>query len=216
MNETFFFFIVVLVILIIIYGIFFSKEATIKRKLKNTAAKDISLFEEGEIAKIIGTIEIIGPPLIAPLSGRSCCYYSIVVEQESGKNNSRSSIIEEEKFSDFFIVSGNSYATVKAQDIKSLLVKDATYSSGFMENATSHLENYLREHSNKSTNFLGLNKKLTYEEGILQNGETVAVVGKGSWKEITDPFSPGKTIKVLTIHGENGEPVYLTDNRELF
>jgi len=70
-----------IVISIIFVRFYFSRKAVVKRKLKKAAGVKISSFLSGEIAKVAGSVEFVGQPLIAPLSGRRCAYYYVLVEQ---------------------------------------------------------------------------------------------------------------------------------------
>jgi hypothetical protein len=101
----------------------------------------------------------------------------------------------------------------KTEIAKSYIVKDRQYSSGFMEDATEALENYLKDHDYSSENWFGANKSIRYREGILEHGEKIAVAGKAIWKKKKDfAFSvPGTSI--LYIGPEDDQtPVHLSDD----
>src|ERR1035437_3859750 len=89
----------------IVFKIFFSRAAIIKRKLRKTVLRKISLFQNGEVAKVVGTIKYIGTPLVAPLSGKPCAYYRVLVEQKRGR--SWNILIEEEIAGNVVIKDGN-------------------------------------------------------------------------------------------------------------
>ena len=75
---------IVLIVGTIVYLVYyFSRKAVVKRKLKKAVDSKISDFISGDIAKVVGTVEFVGEPLIAPLSGRHCAYYYyyILVEE---------------------------------------------------------------------------------------------------------------------------------------
>tara|TARA_B110000211_G_C13988009_1_gene512633 strand:+ start:189 stop:446 length:258 start_codon:yes stop_codon:yes gene_type:complete len=71
---------------------------------------------------------------------------------------------------------------------------------------------FLAEHGTESEGFLGFNKKLRYNEGILEEGEVVAVLGKGTWKSGKDLNINGSLIQMLEIKVDKDLPVYLSDN----
>jgi hypothetical protein len=105
MGPFIFFIIFAITIAVFISVIFFSKKAIIKRKLKKSVLRKIANFKEGELARIVGTVEFVDAPLLSPLSNRECSYYHVLIEQEvgSGKNSKWKTIIEEEISNKFLI-----------------------------------------------------------------------------------------------------------------
>lgn len=201
------------VIAVIFFSCYYSKKAIVKRKLKKAIDKHISTFLNGDIAKIVGKVEIIGNPLIAPLSGRKCAYYYVLVEQRvsNGKSTYWKTIIEEEVSGSFLVKDGRYCAQINTQKVKSYIVQDKMYTSGFMEDATEVLEKYLRAHNQKSECFLGFNKSLRYKEGVLEQGEMIAAMGRGEWKN-SDSDQISENSRVLVISSTEEEPVYLSDD----
>jgi len=207
---------VIFILIIVVIGIIvlvnaFSKKAIVKRKLRNTPSKKISEFENNCFAKVVGRVDCISTPLIAPLSNRKCAYYYIKVEKRvnSGKNTSWQKIIEEEIYDNFIIRDGSGTAIIDTDDIKSYLVVDAKFKSGFFDDATTRLEKYLNKHGHESVGFLGFNKTIRYKEAVLELGEQVAIVGLGKWTETSEFFS---NKRVLQITSNNEMPVYLSDD----
>lgn len=203
----------VIIGMIVFVANYFSKKAVVKRKLKKAIDKKISCFFSGDIAKIVGKVEVIGEPLIAPLSGRSCAYYYVLVEQRvsNGKSTHWRTIIEEEVSGSFLVRDGRYCAHINTQKVKSYIVQDRMYTSGFMEDATVVLERYLKAHGQESEGFLGFNKTLRYKEGVLEQGEIIAALGRGEWKNAnSDQISENS--RVLEINSTEEEPVYLSDD----
>ena len=140
-------FIFPVVITIVFVGIFFlqyyfSRKSVVKRKLKKAAGMKMSSFYSGDIAKVAGSVEIVGEPLIAPLSGRECAYYYVLVEQlqSSGKSSHYSKLIEDEKSGTFLIRDGRYRAKINPDSrLKTYLVQDKEYSSGTGNDATTTL-----------------------------------------------------------------------------
>jgi hypothetical protein len=211
------FYIFLIIITVILYNYFFSEKAKIKRKLINASVKKISSFKNNETAKIIGNIEIIEEPLIAPLSNRKCAHYYIRIEHKvsSGKNSHWKTIIEEE-VSQKFIIKGEdkSYAYLNENNIKSYIVQDEKFSSGFGNDATERLEKYLESKGYESEGIFGFNKTLRYYEGILENNEKIAVFGKGNWTKGSLLNLPNKFKDVLKITSQPKLKVYLSDDPE--
>ncbi|MBI3134646.1 MAG: hypothetical protein HYZ14_08250 [Bacteroidetes bacterium] len=212
--------ILIIVLLIIggfiFYGFYFSKKAVVRRNLKKAAGKKISQFFNGDIAKVVGQVEFVGEPLSAPLSGRPCAYYHVLVEQHvsNGKNSHWKKLVEEEISGTFVIRDGKHTAFVDQAQIKTYLVQDKTYNSGFLNDASIALDQYLSRHGHKSTGLLGLNKTIRYKEGVLENGELMAVVGKGEWKEARELHLPESYGRILHISATDEHPVYLSDDPE--
>lgn len=199
---------------IIFFSFYFSKQAVIKRKLRRTVLRKISHVRHGEVTKIVGKVEFIDPPLTAPLSGRPCAYYHVRVEQKvsSGKSSHWKTIIDEEIGNKFVIRDGDRYAIIKSDSLKSHIIIDRKYRSGFRNDATDILEKYLRDHGLKSEGLFGINKNIRYQEGILEEGEMVAVLGKGEWK---DPYKldlPESFDKILVMNPTNDGHLYLSDD----
>jgi hypothetical protein len=211
MESPIIFILIVAVIVIIVLFNSFTKKAIVKRKLRKTPSKKISEFENGNIAKVVGRVDCINSPLIAPLSNRKCAYYYIKVEKRvsTGKNSHWKKIIEEEIYNNFIVRDGTGTALIKTDNIKSYLVVDAKYRTGLFDDATARLEKYLNTHGHESVGFLGLNKTIRYREAVLELGEQVAVVGSGQWIEDSELF-PNK--RVLKITSFNEIPVFLSDD----
>lgn len=206
-------------VLIFVFGIvilissFFSKKAIVKRKLKQAKHKRISEFLDGDVAKITGTVELINEPLIAPLSKRKCSYYYVHIERKnSSKNSTWQTYIEEEVSGNFLIKDEFGYACIKAPNVKSYIVQDKNYSSGFLNDTKQHLENYLASKGKESVGLLGFNKTLRYNEGILEPNEKVAVFGKGQWKDAKSLDLSEDYRMVLEITGYDNKAVYISDD----
>ncbi len=216
-DNLLFYIITAIVFLILIASIiftyFFSRAAVVRRKLQKTVEKKISSFQNGESAKVVGTIKFIGKPLIAPLSGRQCVYYHVLVEENTGKDNWKT-LIEEEIAGNVIIKDGNHYAVVETGMVKSYLVDDKKYKSGFLNDATETLTEYLLKHNCKSIGFFGMNKTIRYKEGILEEGEIIAVAGKGTWKRRSEIKLEIPIERILVIGPDGQIPVYFSDDPE--
>lgn len=218
MHHNFSFYILAAAALILgaalIYNFFFSPYAVTRRKLFNENGKNIFSFQNGEIAKIVGTIKYVAPPLIAPLSGKNCAYYHVVVQQyKSGHKGGGfwRTIIEEEGVGNLVIKDGSSYAMIETGKVKSYLKSHRIYTSGFLKDPTVKLENYLSEHGFESAG-LGMNYSIRYMEGILEEGEMLSVVGKGSWKRKSEITMEIPAEKILVIaRPDDRIPVFFSD-----
>nr|WP_321412023.1 hypothetical protein [uncultured Carboxylicivirga sp.] len=209
------FIIIIAVVGLIIFLIaYFNNNARVKRKLKKAPVKRVSSFYAGDVAKVVGKVELVDEPLIAPLSGRPCACYHIIVEQQtsSGKNSNWHTIINETKHCKYLIRDGNAHAMVDDRELRSYIVKDKSYRSGFLNDATDVLERYLNQHGLESENMLGMNKTIRYKEGVLEKGEEVAVYGKGNWKQAEQLGLPDYYGRVLVLSSPDDDTVYLSDD----
>ena len=200
---------------IIFLTMYFSKKAVVKRKLKKAVDRKISEFISGDIAKVVGTVEFVGEPLIAPLSGRPCAYYYVLVEEliSTGQSSHWRKMIEREVGGQFVIRDGRYRACISTDsNVKSYIIMDRKYSSGFMNNPTENLELFLKKHGQSAEGLLGLNRKLRYKEGILEKDECIAVMGRGEWKTAVSVQLPESFGRVLVITGADNEPVYMSDD----
>jgi hypothetical protein len=207
-------FLVLSLIMIIVIAIsyYFSVKNKILKELNKTKAKSIISVKENEYVKIVGKARHVGEPLVAPISGKQCIYYQTLVETK-GKHSR--TLIDETKTSDFFIESGGQMAIVKTDQPNSFrrvfLTKDTIKSSGFLNDASHRLEAYLKRHNKESTNLLGFNRSMGYEEGIIELGEEVVVKGIGKWKTIKEPIEGFSYSKILTLTGSLEKKLLITD-----
>ncbi len=204
----------IVILVFVLLGLYFNKKAVIKRKLKKAVGKKISDIVSGEIAKVVGKVEFVGEPLIAPLSGMHCAYYCVLVEQQksTGKSTHWDTIIEEEVGGKFVIRDGRHCAHIDSRNVKGVLVEDRQYSSGYRNDATPGLEKYLNDHEQKSVGVFGWNKNIRYKEGVLEEGELIAAMGRGEWKNAEQVQLPDTYDRVLEISSTDQEPVYLSDD----
>ena len=214
MNPLIFLSFIAVVGIVFFVGYYFSSKAVIKRKLKKSEFKKIADFKNGEVAKIVGTVEFVGKPLHSPLSNRECAHYYVHIEEEvsSGKSSKWETLIKEEVSSKFLIKEENHYAFINDHQLKSYIVQDVKFSSGFWNDATEDLEEYLKSKGEESEGFLGMNRTIRYKEGVLEKGEKIAVLGRGEWKEANQLDLPEQYEKILEIRSSAEEEIYLSDD----
>lgn len=211
-DNSYIIFFLVFVIGALVYSWFYSRSAIIRRKLKKAPGRHIADCLEGETARVKGVVQYAGNTLTAPLSKRKCAYYYVIVE-EAGSKGSWHERIREEKAADIVLRDGNSYAYIDKKMLQSYVVDDYKMESGTWNDPTPQLEAYLKDHDQKSTGLLGFNRSLRYKEGVLEQGEIVAVAGKVSWKRKAELKLDLPVERVLVVGPtDDQEPVYLTDN----
>jgi hypothetical protein len=170
-----------------VYTRFISLAGRAKRALRRAPLVDVAQAEDGQLAKLVGRLRYDAgrPPLVAPLSRRACAYYRAVVEQIL--EDSRKTIIDTSDFLPFFWLEDESgRARVELGSPTVILSMDAHFSSGFLADARPHVEEFLAAHDQSSTGWV-FNKSLRYREGVLEEGEQVAVCGLCRWEPDPDP-----------------------------
>ena len=212
--ENYYFFAIVLSIILLIGFVanYFSEKSMVKRALKKAKFMRLGSLKNGEIVRTAGQVEFIDEPLIAPLTSKKCAYYKVLVEKEgSGKNSTWHEYIREEKFQNFYISNGTTKVLVNTKTVLSHLVMDAKFNSGFLNDPSQNLEEFLESRSKSSTNMIGLNKKLRYSEATLVEGEMVAVMGKV--EALSSISNRGDTLFQITHY--NNKEVVITDDSTL-
>lgn len=211
-SEVLFF--CTILVAILFYTYYTSRQVSIKRKLRNTGLKNIAEVVDGEEVRISGTVKILGKSLVAPLSLRKCAYYHVFIEQriQSGKNLRWYTLIDEELAGDIVIYDGLNYAYIDTSFVKTYLFQDRTYNSGFLNNASETLLNYLQKKNLSGENWLGLNKRLRYKEGVLEDGETLEVSGFAKWMKTSDTHLKIRTSRILVLTPNEKTPVHFTDD----
>lgn len=79
---------------------------------------------------------------------------------------------------------------------------------------TPLVKKFLKENKMR---FRGSSQEFQYKEGVLEEGETITVVGKAQWKSKSELGLdvPSEKILVIEPNQEKGEPVYLSDDLSL-
>jgi K+ transporter len=197
-----------------VVSIYFDDKEIILRELKKSRRKTINQIKENEYAKVIGKAKYVNEPLIAPLSGRKCVFYKVHIERNH--DDGWDTVVKEIKTQDFFIENNSELAIVKAafetdDFMRVHLVQDYKKKSGFLNDASVKLEDYLAKHNKSSTSFLGFNKTMRYHEGIIALDEKIAVKGIGKWKALNEPIEGFSYSRVLTLNGSEKEKLLITD-----
>ena len=196
--------------LYIVYMFFFSTLAKTKRKFKNIASTQIFKFKNGDIGKVIGKVENIKEPLIAPLSGKKCVYYEVIVSDSSGEDNIL--LLKEKKYHHFYIVNSSGKAFVKIdKDTICEITSDIDANTGFWKKPKKEMKVLLEKHKIKQKNFLDFNKSLNFIEKRYDVGEQIGVLGKGYWVISPEKLNQSNK-KVLTFKSLQDAPLFISDN----
>ena len=159
---------------------FFPESPRAKQRLRRAPRRMIDAFKEGEAAKIVGTLSYLGEPLRTPLTGRACACYEILVEEYSamGGTGSWEVVIREFKGQAFMLRDETGLAIVSPEGAELVITLDSQTKSGTFYEPTVRETNFLKSHGRKGKGWV-FNKTLRYREGILEEGESVAVLGQG-------------------------------------
>lgn len=191
---------VIMVLVFLGFGIFalfrhyYSKEARTRRALNAQERVPISEVPEGGIVKIAGRITYLGTPLEAPLSGRRCACWEVVVQErvQRGKNRQWREIIREQATQEFLVEDDTARAKVEAECFPQMaLEQDGHFSSGTFNDPTPELVQFLAENGYETAGLFGFNRTYRFREGVLEEGEAVAVLGKARWEADPDGMTRG-------------------------
>ena len=126
---------------------------------------------------------------------------------------------KEEKFQDFFIDTNGDFVIIKPQDHPRNyichLIKDNKQSSGTFNDPTPKFEAVLRRYNINPETYFGFNKKLRYQEGIIEVGERITVAGIAKWKVLSEPIPEYPYSKIATLESEGKQKIIITDLKEV-
>ncbi len=193
-----------------------SPGARFKRALKARATSPIRRIRGRRLAKISGQVRRHEKLLSAPLTGRTCVVYWVVVEEMKATKNSWTQVINEHHSVDFLVEDPSGIARVDVSDAQPLLVMDAHFRSGTLNDADRKLEAYLESFGTKSTGALGFNRTLRYREGVLEPGERVVVLGSTTMEADSTTGGAYRSRSERPVFGSRANgPLLLSDDPSL-
>ncbi|MCK5796066.1 MAG: hypothetical protein KAI47_02730 [Deltaproteobacteria bacterium] len=220
--------VVAVLIGIVLWKYVLSPRARRRRLLAQYRGVPIAQTEDGELVKLVGLVRYVegSPPLVAPLSDREGVHYSVEVDQKKSNNtNARwTELIREHATHSEMWIEGPAEGERALVDLASAdveLVMDGSWASGFHNDATPTLERFLARHGERSEGIL-FNKGLRYREGVLEEGERVAVLGRCIRELDPDPRAAGadggyrSRPTRLHIIAPVKHPIIVTDDAKLF
>lgn len=188
-----------------------ARDAIVKRRLRRGRLHSIRLFPQGARARIVGRLEHVEEPLVAPLSGRRCAHYHVVVEVSKGESGWQR-FVEDEEGRDFLLSDGTGRALVRMSGAEVAVTKDVHFRSGTFNAATPSLELFLAKHGRGIKDWFGFNRPLRYKEGVLEDGEEVTVCGVGRWE---DGQGAGNRERRLVLEGTVAHPLLVSDDTDV-
>jgi hypothetical protein len=193
-----------------------NEKARIRRQLRGAPRVAIGELEEGRTGRLVGKVGE-GQTLQAPLTGRSCVFYEATVEQyrSNGKSGSWREVAREVRGVPFALDDGTGRAIVDPSGARVAVDIDMTTRSGTFDDPTPVEEEFLSRHGLRATGWV-FNKSLRYREGVIEIGETIAVMGQGVREP--DPDAAGKAVGYrsgpptrLRLGGSARHPILLSD-----
>jgi hypothetical protein len=186
------------------------------RKLAAVAVAPIGHVQEGTVVRIVGTLENLVQPLTAPISGRACVAWHAVVEAGNGgarQSDWRTVIDTGQYVGEFLLRDATGVARVRVTSRPRVaIVKDSHAGSGPFNQVPPHVEAFLRSYGEASTGVLGFNRNMRYQEGALQAGEQVAVIGKASFEPDPHAATHGRPYRVVIDAPGGADTLILSDD----
>ncbi|WP_156772434.1 hypothetical protein [Urechidicola croceus] len=192
------------------YHFFFSKKAILKRQFKKSSIKQISAFKNGDVGKVIGTIQNITDPLLTPFTQKKCVYYEIKVIDTSSKEEKV--LISEEKIKDFHLINYSGKALLKVRTASMDITKDINYASGYFNKPTEAMKAFLIKNNINPKTVIKTRKSLRFVEKSLSIGERVGIYGQGFLEVPLNKYDEYDTREILTFKSLESQALYVTDN----
>lgn len=198
------------------------KDVRRRKRILSTPTSAIVQAKGDGLVEIKGRIEASEQGLVqTPFSGRLAVWCRITVQEHrsSGKSSYWHTILSEVDERPFLVDDGSGQlARVLPTGATVILEKHNVASSGTFNDAPPHLEAFLQSRGLKSTNWIGFNKSMRYEEEILAPGDNLYALGP-SYRAPGPPVHDGyrmapSTQLVMTLGmGPEGELI-LTNKTE--
>ncbi len=167
----------------------FSDNQTIRRSLRKAPAKRIAELGDNELGKVVGRTRVVGEMLHSPLTGRRCVYFIATVEEQrsNGKTHTWRTVITESRGVPFMLEDGSGRALIDATAARIAIDFDGKSQSGTFDDPTPIEKAFLDRHGQKGQGWI-FNRTLRYREAVIEEGETIAVLGAGTREP--DPDAP--------------------------
>jgi hypothetical protein len=186
----------------------------IKKAIRKRSIKTIKDLANNELVRIKGKIVLLGKTLQAPLSKRICVYYHVEAEDVVSRNDflHNNINVSETKVTDIVIFDGTHYAVADKHKIQAHVLKDHSQSTTFLQSTSDELRAFLKRKGYRAEDYVGWSQDLYAQEGVLEEGESVELLGLATWKPSSEfPHLRIPAERVLFIEPSNEAGVYLSD-----
>ena len=193
------------------YSYFWGRKKFI-RTYKEINRTELNESKDGELIRIQGELVLLGEPLNAPFSQKECAAYETIVQIEEevatvsgsetnvGSRTIWQTIKHVNKTKDFLIRCEDSYALIRVAQgnlkISLDLIHDEQHykkdQGGFLTEEENSLRRSTLERMDLPAKpYVGVySRNIRFQEGVLEQGEQVAVRGTGTWTStVTDELS---------------------------
>jgi hypothetical protein len=190
--------------------------AVARRRLQKTAATAIGEISQDGLFKIVGTVRYCAPPIIAPLTKRTCACYIAGVESTyvGSRSHSGLEIASEKKTTDFLVEDESGSVRVRTEDAVMLLSSDAAPAD---EEQATEIDNAIVEFlKSKGAAVIPPVNEIIYREGIVEEGEEVVVLAHISRVPVTRAGAMARsgyrdTPTELVARGSTQTPMVIDD-----
>jgi len=207
---------------IIAYLIWYnSTEQKNLRTIRATPGVRIADAAEGQLVRVVGELKLRGKGLVSPVTETACAYYETrILESRRGESSAASSnwitVWRDTDSRDFYVQDDSGLALVHTLHAKAIVSDRIEYSIGTLNDDNPELRLFAQAHGLLSQGLLGGDQPLRSEEGLLEPGKKVAVVGIARWvdgarNESSDGHSSDPQ-RLLHIEAPHGDSVLLSDN----
>ncbi len=169
-------------LVVVIVGWYFSHDAKVRRELRNAPVRKIAQLDDDQVGRIVGAARThTDGTLTAPLTGRPCLYYiaRVDVQRTTGETTTWRLLFKEERGVPFVVVDDTGRAIIDPFGAKISLQTDAKTKSGMLGDPSAREKEFLARHGESATGLL-FNRALRYSEAIIEEHETIAVLGAGT------------------------------------
>lgn len=177
------------------------------RLLAHTPRVQLADLQEGTFGRVVGRAEQLDDVLIAPITGRRCVYWRVrvldamKVEQE---------IINEERGIPFVVDDGSARAVVDPAGAIIGMNEDGRDEAGWQKVTNTPEHKFLAHHTGAARDV----NNLHFREGIIEVGETIAILGTVAREREPDAAYRGAPPPPLRMTSWRGRPMMISDRPE--
>ncbi len=198
----------------------FSTEQVTRRALGKVRPTRIRDVKDGEIVKLVGRAGLLRESLKAPISERACLAWSVEIQvrRGSGKNRRWRAVHDACDVRPFALEDETGTAHVDVSNARMVLSADhrAAHGGGWSDGSDELLA-YCGEQGLDTSTFFGGSVPVRSREGVIDLGETIAVMGVARWED--DPSTEGDGYrsvgKRLVLVAPADAPLLLSDHLDV-
>jgi hypothetical protein len=165
----------------LVYTFWFSKQARRRRLLKRAVPTLVRDAKEGAVVKIVGRLRLGERVHQAPLSGRACAYYNLAITER--KNKRTDELQREARYFPFQVedTSGRAFVPLDGKAPMMIVVDDRHIRTRTVGEDDPGARELLISRGINPKGILFF-RTIDISEGVLEEGEMVAVLGRACWE----------------------------------